>query len=63
MFKTLTVINTNAGTNGGSDFIINNYWSSTEYNNNTVWFQNFGTGFQNILLKTNTYRASAVRAF
>lgn len=30
------------------NFARNNYWSSTEYNNNNAWKQNFNNGNQNI---------------
>ncbi len=30
-------------------FATNNYWSSTEYNSNNAWKQNFNNGNQNNL--------------
>jgi len=39
------------------------YWSSSEYKNETAWYQNFSTGFQYNFSKANTYRVRAVRAF
>jgi hypothetical protein len=39
------------------------YWSSTEYNNNNAWKQNFDNGNQNNNNKNNTNRVRAVRGF
>ena len=39
------------------------YWSSTEYNNNNAWKQNFDNGNQNNNNKNNTNRVRAVRDF
>jgi len=41
----------------------NNYWSSTEYNNNTAHTQHFQTGSQVLNLKNSTYYVRAIRAF
>ncbi len=38
-------------------------WSSTEYNNNNAWKQNFDNGNQNNNNKNNTNRVRAVRGF
>jgi len=40
-----------------------NYWSSTEYDFYSAWFQYFYNGFQFYFLKTNTSYVRAVRAF
>ena len=42
MYLNRATINTTAAANSGSDFIANNYWSSTEYDSNTAWVQYFG---------------------
>jgi hypothetical protein len=39
------------------------YWSSSEYNANRAWNQNFNNGYQNSSYKFNTPRVRAVRAF
>ena len=39
------------------------YWSSTEYDNNNAWVQNFNFGSQFSLNKGSTYYVRAVRAF
>ena len=39
------------------------YWSSTEYNNNNAWKQNFDNGNHNNNNKNNTNRVRAVRDF
>ena len=39
------------------------YWSSTEYDIDNAWFQNFGHGNQNRNYKVTTYNVRAVRAF
>ena len=40
------------------------YWSSTEYNNNQVWIQEFSNGGQNgFNNKSNSYRVRCVRRF
>jgi len=44
-------------------FAANNYWSSSEYNANNAWNQNFSNGNQNNNNKTNTYYVRCVRDF
>jgi hypothetical protein len=39
------------------------YWSSSEYNNNLAWFQNFNDGYINNVLKGSSYSVRAVRRF
>ena len=41
----------------------NYYWSSTEFDGNVAWEQNFSNGFQSFLNKSNTSGVRAVRAF
>jgi hypothetical protein len=40
-----------------------NYWSSSEYNANRAWFQNFLNGNQDNIGKDKAYHVRAVRAF
>ena len=64
MYLNKATINTTAAANSGSDFIANNYWSSTEYDSNTAWVQYFGFDGQGYYDKVNTYvSVRAVRAF
>ncbi len=44
-------------------FANDNYWSSTEYDANNAWNQNFNNGNQNNTNKNNTFRVRAVRGF
>jgi hypothetical protein len=44
-------------------FANNGYWSSTEYNLNYAWVQNFLMGNQTNFNKSNTYYVRAIRAF
>ena len=39
------------------------YWSSSEYDSNNAWGQNFANGSQNDNSKTNAFNVRAVRAF
>jgi len=39
------------------------YWSSTEYDANVAWYQNFNSGFQNFFNKYFTFYVRAIRAF
>jgi len=39
------------------------YWSSSEYNNNNAWTQNFGTGVQSYADKNQSYRVRPIRKF
>jgi hypothetical protein len=47
----------------GFDAFYSHYWSSTEYDSNTAYNQNFDNGDQFINYKTSTYFVRAVRAF
>lgn len=44
-------------------FSSNNYWSSSENDNNNAWNQNFNNGNQNNDNKNNTNYVRAVRGF
>jgi hypothetical protein len=44
-------------------FANNNYWSSTENDNNNTWNQNFNNGNQNNNNKNNTNYVRAIRGF
>jgi hypothetical protein len=44
-------------------FANNNYWSSTENDNNNAWNQNFNNGNQNNNNKNNTNYVRAIRGF
>lgn len=44
-------------------FATNNYWSSTENDNNNAWKQNFNNGNQNNDNKNNTNYVRSVRGF
>ena len=63
MYQNKATIDATAGVNGGSGFASAYYWSSTEFNNNNAWGQNFANGAQLTSLKTNADRVRAVRAF
>jgi hypothetical protein len=64
IFTNKATINTTASANGGSNFAINYYWSSTEYDSNNAWLQNFNIGSQYGNLKSHTsFSVRAVRAF
>ena len=44
-------------------FVDNNYWSSSEYDANNAWNQNFNNGNQNNNNKNNTNYVRPVRGF
>jgi len=44
-----------------NSFVGSDYWSSTEYNGNYAWFQNFSNGFQYNGNKNGSYYVRAVR--
>jgi len=54
----------NSGT-GASGFIATTYWTSSQFNIDCAWAQNFGTGVQNILntWKNNEGKVRPIRAF
>ncbi len=45
------------------DFATDYYWSSSVYNAPYAWFQNFGTGIQNLNLKNLAHSVRPVRSF
>jgi hypothetical protein len=63
MYLKKTEINTTAAANNGSDFLSSYYWSSTDYDYNGAWAQNFFSGYQFSYSKGNTFNVRAVRAF
>jgi hypothetical protein len=64
MYLNKSIIDAAAIANGGSAFIFNIYWSSTEFDNFNACFQDFISGKQDEFLKnTATYSVRAVRAF
>lgn len=38
------------------------YWLSTQYSANLAWYQDFGFGYQNLIIKLDALRAVAVRS-
>ncbi|RTY39606.1 DUF1566 domain-containing protein [Chlorobium phaeovibrioides] len=48
---------------GVGGFGANNYWSSSEYNADNAWNQNFNNGNQNNNNKNNNNRVRPVRGF
>ena len=63
MYEHKAAINTTASANSGSNFSINYYWSSTEYNSNIAWLQYFFNADQNLGGKDYTINVRTVRAF
>lgn len=63
MHQNRAEINTSATNNGGSNFALTYYWSSTEYNGDSAWLQSFSYGGQNASIKGNGHQVRAVRAF
>lgn len=68
MYQNKSVIDSSAVANGGSNFSSGNfstsfYWSSTEVDVSTVWFQNFTVATQNGNIKDGLARVRAIRAF
>ena len=63
IYTNKATINTTASANGGSNFALDNYWSSTEYDSNGAWKQSFGNGSQGGNNKNGTKNVRAVRAF
>jgi len=59
----LNAMYTNLHAEGVGGFASNYYWSSTESNNYSAWWQLFGNGYQNDYNKHNTYYVRAIRAF
>lgn len=63
MYQNKAIINANANANGGSSFASPFYWSSTEFNSNSAWYQRFDNGVQGSLSKDLFCGVRAVRAF
>ena len=63
MFTNKATINTTASANGGSNFSISYYWSSTEVGSGYAWLQDFNFGYQDNYSKNFTKNVRAVRAF
>lgn len=54
----------NALYNSGVITLVDNYyWSSSEYDTSTAWFQNFSYGFQKYFYKNTTLNLRAIRSF
>lgn len=63
-YEELDLMYRNLHLNSNGGFASANYWSSSEYNSDRAWNQNFFGGDQsNDLIKPNTLRVRAVRAF
>ncbi len=59
-----TAINAASKAKGGSPLNSNSfYWSSTEYDEESAWAQNFLDGKQQFSFKGNSYNVRAIRAF
>ena len=63
MYQNRETINTTASANGGSNFSINYFWSSTEGEGSTAWDQGFNVGNQGDIDKYYVSWVRAVRAF
>jgi len=63
MYENRATINTTAASNSGSNFSENNYWSSTEYDNDNAWRRSFKFDNRNYVIKIATSSVRAVRAF
>jgi len=65
IFLNITVINATAVANGGTTFQPDFYWSSTEYDLQYAWMQDFDTNFAWVAYveKDNNNKVRAVRAF
>ena len=63
MYTNKATINTTAAANSGSNSFDYSYWSSTEYDVDDAWLQNFGNGVQYLPIKGYTGNVRAVRAF
>jgi len=59
----LSLMRSNLHVNGIGDFGNNNFWSSSEYDENNAWKHFFGSASGNYYSKTIGYHVRAVRAF
>lgn len=63
MYLNKATIDITALANSGSGFASNSYWSSTEFDSDDAWAQNFVNGSQGNYFKIFPYYVRAVRAF
>jgi len=63
MYNNMSTINTTATANGGSNFALSNYWSSTEASSYNAQQLNFSNNIVSGNAKNSTYHVRAVRAF
>lgn len=64
MYLARADINATATANGGENFVLSFYWSSSEFDFDTAWSQSFNGGWQNnSKTKNSTERIRAIRAF
>ena len=63
MYQNKATIDATAGANGGSSFVGESYWSSTEYSSDVAWGQSFFDGGQDFCNKGSQHCVRAVRAF
>jgi hypothetical protein len=61
LYVNLTAINAGISESGGEPISNNFYWSSTEFDSNNAWYQDFGFGSQSNFSKNYTYYVRAVR--
>jgi hypothetical protein len=59
----LNLMYVNLHLNALGGFVSNDYWSSTEYDNDNAWLQGFYNGYQSYFYKDYSIRVRAVRAF
>jgi len=63
MYANKAAINATAIANGGSAFVAQRYWTSTEYNDDYAWSQHFANGTQVSFWKYFVYYVRPIRAF
>lgn len=63
MYNNKAAIDGTALVNGGTAFASDYYWSSTEWQINGAWMQNFGNSNLTYAIKSSKRRVRAVRAF
>jgi len=63
MWQNKTTIDSTATANGGTTLSNTWYWSSTEFDANWAWSQNFSDGQQSYTSKSSMYRVRAIRTF
>lgn len=61
IYVNLTAINAGISNSGGTIIDTFNHWSSTEFDINSAWYQDFLSGFQNGNGKNGTFSVRAVR--